>query len=338
MNIKALMAKRRSKKLLKALQYRSGLFGASHKGVSTGYDRSWIRDNVYEALGLEIVKDFKSVIKAYHALFDILIKHEYKIDYAIEKKPVESFEYIHARYCPFSFSEIHEEWGNKQNDAVGAFLFKVADLQGRGFKIIRSKDDLRILQKLVLYLNSIEYWHDEDNGMWEENEEVHASSVGACLAGLIAVSKIVQVPMHMITLGRQSLNDLLPRESETKDVDLALLSLIYPYNIVNNNQRKQILENVESKLVRNKGIIRYENDKYYSYKDKEAEWTFGFPWLAKIYKDMGETRKYNDFMKRTHGCMKQNGELPELYYGGTCEHNENTPLGWSLAMYLCAVG
>lgn len=338
MTFKRALNKFRSRRILKSLQYRSGLFGASHETVGTGYNRSWIRDNIYEALGLENVSDYRSVIKTYHALFDVLKKHEYKIDYAIEKKPEQAYQYIHARYCPFSFSEIHEEWGNKQNDAVGAFLFKVAHLKEKGLKVLRNKDDLRIIQKLVLYLNSIEYWHDHDNGMWEENEEVHASSVGACLAGLIAVSSFVQVPMHMITLGRQALNELLPCESITKEADLALLSLIYPYNIVNQSQRDAIIENVEKNLVRDMGVIRYPKDKYYSFKDKEAEWTFGFPWLAKIFKDIGNEKKFEHYMKKTHDCMNANGELPELYYGGTKEHNENSPLGWSVAMYLCALG
>lgn len=338
MTIKQLIHRFKSKKILKSLQYSSGLFGASHKSVGTGYNRSWIRDNIYEALGLENVKDYKSVLKTYHALFDVLKKHEYKIDYAIEKKPEHAYQYIHARYCPFSFAEIQEHWGNKQNDAVGAFLFKVAQLNHKGFKVIRSKDDLRIVQKLVLYLNSIEYWQDKDNGMWEENEEVHASSVGACLAGLIAIKGIVRVPLHMITLGRQALNSLLPNESITKQADLALLSLVYPYNIVNEQQKQAILENTEKHLVREMGVIRYLKDQYYSFKDKEAEWTFGFPWLAKIYKDMGNQEKYKHYMEKTHQCMNEAGELPELYYGGTREHNENSPLGWSVAMYLCAVG
>jgi hypothetical protein len=30
-------------------------------------------------------------------------------------------------------------------------------------------------------------------------------------------------------------------------------------------------------------------------------------------------------------------EIPELYYAGTNIHNENSPLGWSQALYLAAI-
>jgi len=323
-------------KKLKRLQYPSGLFGASKTGVKTGYEKAWIRDNIYEALGLESVRDIESVKKAYAALFNILLRHEYKIDWAIRKKPSHKHEYIHARFCPFTLNEFNEDWGNKQNDAVGGFLFKVADLMDKGITVIRDKNDLRILQKLVFYLESIEYWHDKDNGMWEENEEVHASSVGACVAGLARISRYVTVPEELIRKGEKALNAMLPGESGTKNVDLSLLSLIYPYDIVSEKHKMQILRNVEKHLVRERGVIRYTGDQYYN-SNGEAEWCFGFPWLAKIYKDLGDMRRYAYYMKKTHRIVNSKMELPELYFADSGRHNENSPLGWAHAMYLAAV-
>ncbi|MBW3011958.1 glycoside hydrolase family 15, partial [Candidatus Woesearchaeota archaeon] len=107
----------KSIQILKQLQYPTGLFSASALKVSTGYNKAWIRDNVYEALGLEAVNDFQSLMKVYWALLDIMLKHEYKIDWAIKKKPIYKHEYIHARFHPETFDEFWEEWGNKQNDA-----------------------------------------------------------------------------------------------------------------------------------------------------------------------------------------------------------------------------
>jgi len=236
--------------------------------------------------------------------------------------------------------EINEDWGNKQNDAIGAFLFKVGDLENKGIRIVRNKNDKRIVQKLIYYVRSIEYWQDNDNGVWEENEEVHASSVGAVVAGLKSISKIngIEVPQWLIDIGQETLNELLPRESETKQVDLALLSLIYPYNIVTDKQKKQILENVESMLVRNKGVIRYVGDVYYGDGiGKEAEWTMGFPWLAIIYKQLNKPSKYAFYTRKTMEAANNKKELPELYFAGTNKHNENTPLGWAQALYLVMV-
>src|SRR3989338_1883608 len=252
-----------SLQILRTMQYPTGLFAASRMTVRTGYNLAWIRDNVYATLGLEAAKKYIIVKKTLRALLDVLLKHEYKIDWAIKEKPRHNYQYIHARYDPITMEEIWERWGNKQNDAIGALLFKIGDLEEKGIKIIRNKNDLRILQKLVNYLQSIEYWHDKDNGMWEESEEIHASSVGACVAGLKKISKIVDVPKGLIRNGNDALNSLLPRESETKETDMALLSLIYPYNIVTKKQRDAILKNVEKKLVKEKGIIRYTGDKYH---------------------------------------------------------------------------
>jgi len=326
----------KSFQILNSLRHPNGLFSAANNGASTGYDKAWIRDNIYEALGLEAVDPFLAV-RTYHALLDILLKHESKIDWAIKAKPQYTYQYIHARFDAHSMNEMWEEWGNKQNDTIGALLFKVADLMDKGFVVIRDENDYRIIQKLVCYLVSIEYWHDKDNGIWEENEEVHASSVGACVAGLMRISAYVNVPQWMIEKGRDKLNELLPRESETKDTDLALLSLIYPYDIVTEEQREQILENVEEKLLRNKGVIRYVGDQYYN-QNGEAEWCFGLPWLAIIYKQTGNMSKHRFFLQKTIDAMNDNEELPELYYADSEEHNENSPLGWGQALFLVASG
>lgn len=321
--------------ILKNLQTPSGLLMASKENVSTGYNKAWLRDNIYESLGFEAVKDKKTVVRIYRALLDVLLKHENKIDWAIVEKPNAGFKYIHARCDPLTLNEFWEEWGNKQNDAVGALLFKIGELESKGIKVIRNEKDLKILQKLVYYLTSIEYWQDKDNGMWEENEEVHASSIGACVAGLKKISAIVNVPKILIEKGEEALNELLPRESETKDTDLALLSLIYPYNVVNEEQKKRILNNVEEKLVRKMGVIRYLGDKYYN-KDGEAEWVFGFPWLAIIYRQMNKPDKYAYYMRKTLEAFNEKGELPELYYANSSVHNENSPLGWAQSLFVVA--
>lgn len=322
--------------ILKKFQSESGLFVAALDPTTHYSKQSWIRDCIYIGLGFEATNNTKEVVKAYQALLDVLKKHEYKIDWAIVEKPTERWQYIHARFHPETFEEFNENWGNMQNDSIGALLFKIGDLESKGIKIIRNKDDERILQKLVYYLNSLQYWKDDDNGVWEENEEVHASSVGACVAGLKAISKIVDVPHALIQKGEETLNTLLPRESATKDVDLALLSLIYPFNVVSEEQRNQILENVENKLVRDRGIIRYAGDAYFN-KEGEAEWTFGFPWLAIIYKQLNRPDKYAKYMRKTVEVVNEKGELPELYYANSEQHNENTPLGWGQSLMIVAM-
>lgn len=329
---------------LKGLQYSSGLFAASSKKVETGYDRAWLRDNFYECLAFEVSGDLNTVKKTYRAILDIFKKHESKIDYAIAHKPAFSYQYIHPRYHPETFNEFWEDWGNKQNDAVGSILFKIGELEViKKVKILENEDDLRIIQKLINYLSTLQYWYDPDSGVWEENEEIHSSSIGACLAGLKLVSKIegIYVSDDLIKNGEIMLSKLLPRESEKKFVDLALLSLIWPYDIVSEKQRIEILKNVEYHLLKNKGVIRYKNDHYYNAnKDgysEEAEWTFGLSWLSIIYSRMGNKRKSDFFLKKSIETINEKGEIPELYFSKSDKYNSNSPLGWSESLFVVAL-
>jgi len=330
-------------KILKSLQYPSGLFAASSKKVLTGYDKAWLRDNFYECLALEITGEWGAVQKTYRALLNIFKKHEDKIDWAIREKPKHKHQYIHARFHPATFEEFWEDWGNKQNDAIGAILFKIGELEGIKKRfILQTNDDIRVVQKLIHYLDSIEYWHDKDSGMWEEDEEIHASSVGACVAGLKMIKKNtkIQVPTQLINKGKNTLKLLLPRESEKKFVDLSLLSLIYPYKITTKKQTEHILNNIEYHLLKEKGVIRYKNDHYYNKnpdgKSEEAEWCFGLSWLSIIYANLGNTKKEKYYLDKAKDTETASG-VPELYFSNTNKPNENTPLGWAESLFVVAL-
>jgi len=330
--------------VLRRLQAPSGLFlAAAGPGVSTGYDKSWLRDNFYEVMALEEFEDWETVHRTWHALLDIFIKHEDKINWAIQERPRFTYQYIHARYNPETFEEFWEEWGNKQNDAVGCILYALGGLEEKGHSAVRGKDDKRIVQHLVDYLASIEYWHDPDNGMWEEYEEVHTSSIGACVAGLQKVkgTGLANVPDELIEKGKEALIEHLPRESRTKFTDLALLSLIFPYRAVSTRQADEILRNLEYHLARNKGMVRYKNDRYYNANEdgwsEEAEWTMGFPWLSIIYRERGNHEVADYWLEEARGALDSDDKLPELYFSHTDTPNENNPLGWSESLYIIAL-
>ncbi|MDO8492814.1 MAG: glycoside hydrolase family 15 protein [bacterium] len=331
-------------KILENLQYESGLFAASKKKVSTGYNKAWLRDNFYECLAFEVVEDFETVTKTYRAVLEIFKKHESKIDYAISRKPEYTHQYIHPRYNPETFEEYWEEWGNKQNDSIGCVLFKIGELENKHAGLIVSgDDDRRVLQKLVWYLSTLEYWHDPDSGMWEESQEVHASSVGACLAGLQSIKNIpgIEVPDELVEKGKLALREILPRESKGKFVDLSLLSLIWPYHVVSKKETDTILENVEYHLLREKGVIRYKGDHYYNKNpdgwSEEAEWTFGLSWLSIIYEKLGNVEKAKIFLDKAKETITKNGKIPELYFSNSTKFNENVPLGWSESLFVVAL-
>lgn len=330
-------------KILKSLQMKSGLFLASKADVETGYDKSWLRDNFYETMAFEVIGDWKTVEKTYRAILNIFLKHEEKIDWAIKEKPKETHKRIHARFNPDTFEEFWEEWGNKQNDAIGCILFRIGELEIRDKRsILKTAEHIRIINKLVKYLDAIEYWHDPDSGIWEEWEELHASSVGACVAGLKSLRRLskTEVPISLIKKGEKALDALLPRESPDKFTDLSLLSLIWPYNIADDKQRDEILKNVEYHLHRERGVVRYKGDKYYNKNDdevsEEAEWTFGLSWLAIIYEKSGNHEKAHELIKDLIAVDTPEG-MPELYFSNSPEYNENTPLGWSESLFIVAL-
>ncbi|MFJ7679614.1 glycoside hydrolase family 15 protein [Peribacillus sp. NPDC097198] len=303
--------------------------GAYTASLSEDYNYVWVRDVVYTVLPF-LTDSSNRYMNAYHALFDIFRMYEWKIDIHTEKKPQYLFEYIHARYST-DLKELPVEWGHAQNDSIGAFLWGVGEGYRNGQKVIRDEHDLEIVQKLVDYLECLQYWQAGDNGMWEENIEIHASSIGACVAGLTSVKMLVTVKEELIKKGEEALRFLLPRESYTKETDLALLSLIYPYRLVDRNTALKILENVTNRLERTYGCIRYEKDLYYN-EGQEAEWCFGLPWIGLCYLELGMVNKAMDYIDKTKKIIPLNWEVPELYIGGRDVPNGNTPLAWSVSL------
>ena len=321
----------------------SGVFTASAHTVGTGYDKAWLRDIYFMTLCFLETGDIATVQEATRALLNVFTKHETKIDWAIMHKPHETWQYIHARFHPETFEEYWEEWGNRQNDAVGEVLNSICELELRGASIILDDTQRRVVQKIISYLARIEYWHDADNGIWEEDLEVHASSVASVVAGLKKAQQVswLSVPEGLIEKGETALRALLPRESARKFCDLALLSIIYPFQEATESETLHILRNVEYHLTRDRGVIRYKNDRYYNNNEdgysEEAEWCMGLSWLSIIYADRDEPAKAQFYLEKARRTITELGLIPELYYSHTNTPNENTPLGWAESMYVVAL-
>jgi phosphorylase kinase alpha/beta subunit len=329
--------------VVRSLQKPSGVFTASAFDVETGYDKAWLRDIYFMTLCFLETGEIETVQKTAKALLKLFVKHQDKINWAIEHKPHEAWQYIHARFNPETFEEYWEEWGNSQNDAVGEVLNLLVTLEQLNKSIIETDEERVMVQKIIDYLVTLEYWQDDDNGIWEENMEIHASSIGSVVAALKKANQIdwLEVPDVAIERGEHALRSLLPRESVTKFADLALLTLIYPFAVTTEEETLEILKNVEYHLVKDKGIIRYKLDRYYNNNidgySEEAEWCFGLAWLAIIYAERGNKEKAYYYLRRAKNTITAEGKLPELYYSNTDKPNENTPLGWAESMYVIAL-
>jgi len=329
--------------VVRSLQKSTGVFTASAHDVATGYDKAWLRDIYFMTLGFLETGDLEPVRQAAKALLTVFVKHQDKINWAIQNKPSEAWQYIHARFHPETFEEYWEEWGNSQNDAVGEVLNLLVELELRGVSVIETDDERAMIQKVIDYLVALEYWQDADNGIWEENMEVHASSIGSVVAALKKAKRLewLHVPEVAIEHGETALRNLLPRESAAKFCDLALLSLIYPFAVTTEAETLEVLKNVEYHLTKEKGVIRYKFDRYYNNNpdgySEEAEWCFGLSWLAIIYAERGEKEKAYFYLRKAKGTVTPEGLVPELYYSNLNRPNENTPLGWAESMYVVAL-
>lgn len=328
---------------VRRLRTSTGLFTASAHDVATGYNKAWLRDVYFMTLGFRFNGEMTTVQETARALLLIILKHKDKINWAVENRPYETWQFIHARYNPETFEEYWEEWGNKQHDAVGEVLYLIAQCELEGYTVAYNDEERAVVQLIVNYLNTIEYWHDPDSGIWEENQEVRASSIGSVVRALITAKALpyVTVPEGMIEKGEQALRDLLPRETKTRFCDLALLTLIFPFEVTTEEETRKILDNVEYFLLRDQGIIRYRNDRYYNKNEdgysEEAEWSMGLAWLAIIYAKRGDLLKAKEYLMRAGNTINQDGLIPELWYSHTTQPNDNIPLGWAESMYVVAL-
>ena len=296
--------------------------GAVLASPSGGYRAHWVRDGLYVATAAVTLGLSDLSHRLIRAPFSIFQKHRAKILGGIRKPPDKNFDFIHARYHPTHFDEFEDEWGHNQLDMIGLFLHLVACLPEKGidvFQYDRQHEDRILLSHITRYLETLRWWRCPDFGVWEEGPKLNSSSLGAVLSGLQGLLRMDDPDLFFneaqLEKGRKALRELLPSESPGRDCDLAQLSLIWPFDVLDDEQTYMVLANIESELVREHGVIRYRMDAYfngadprlvtvhnartgqealdYQEEDKksfpfasegtEAEWPLGFAWLAIVH-------------------------------------------------------
>lgn len=318
----------------------------------------WWRDIFYQSLPT-FKKSPELFVQTYHTFLDYLIKYEHKIDY-LTNNPYDYNNHtaLHPRIYP-DLSEITANWGNKQGDAIFLMMFGIGIGLEKKLEIIRNKKDKEVVQKVIIMYETMEYWKMSGNDAWEEHDDVHSHAIGAGLSALKKLKKVgFVVNDSKLKLAQNALNELLPKETIYRDCDLAQLQLIYPLNIINKTQREEILDNIESTLLRKNGVIRYVGDTYFNLASEhsfnthnslyypsiknqlignELEWTFGLAYLSIIYKKMGFELVSKTYLDTILERVSDDFMIPEGYYSKTNIKNENTPLGWSVALTIIAI-
>nr|XP_037280530.1 probable phosphorylase b kinase regulatory subunit alpha [Rhipicephalus microplus] len=152
---------------------------------------------------------------------------------------------LHAKYSSVTKETCSsdEEWGHLQIDATSLFLLIMAQMTASGLQIVFDLDEVAFVQNLVFYLEGA--YCIPDYGIWERGDktnrgirELNSSSVGMAKAAMEAMSELnlfgsyggPSSVIHVLSDEAQEcdavLSSMLPRESSSKEVDAALISII----------------------------------------------------------------------------------------------------------------
>lgn len=272
--------------------YPNGLFPASLSDESqshTGYDNVWVRDNVHIAYAHHINGYNAVTQKNVDTLIRYFIKHRSRFERIItgEADFRDVMNRPHVRFRGTDLTELGQKWPHAQNDALGYFLWFLTMLRrGQGVRHSLSDEERGLIALFVRYFETIEYWHDEDSGHWEEVAKVEASSIGVVVAALRQVKTLmiesditfednygrIDLPCvdELIDKGTNSLENILPFECRQKErgclrlYDSALLFLIFPLGVIRGEMADRVCDNVREHLLGDYGIRRYIGDSFWA--------------------------------------------------------------------------
>ncbi len=380
----------------------TGLLPASTAITTHGdYTDAWVRDNVYSimaAWGLAIAfrkhgaatgRTYElehSVVKLMRGLLFSMMKQAAKVERF--KETQDPLDALHAKYDTKTGDTVvqDDQWGHLQLDATSLFLLMLAQMTASGLQIIYTLDEVDFVQNLVHYIGRA--YRTPDYGIWERgnkinhgNAELNASSVGMAKAALESMNgfnlfgiegdsaSVIYVLPDEIARSRDTLNSLLPRESSSKEVDAATLSVIgFPAFAVADRAladrtRKAIVDKLQGHygckrflrdghqtVIEDHSRLYYEPWELQQFAHIECEWPLFFTYLLldSLFRgDLDQIREYRDRLEFVQ--VKQDGInlLPELYFvpadrldaeranpkSQTRLPNENVPLVWAQSLW-----
>jgi phosphorylase kinase alpha/beta subunit len=240
----------------------TGLLPASTANTVHGnYGDAWVRDCVYSiqcVWGLAIAhrrlrgpcqRAFEleqRVLQLMRGLMTAMLRQAAKVERF--KTSLDPLDAIHAKFDTDSGLPVvaDDGWGHLQLDATGLFLMQLAQLTRAGLVVVQTSHERDFVQNLAYYVARA--YRVADYGIWERGDkgnhglpERNASSIGLVKAALETLdgldlfgphgdgSGCLTIPHDAIVRLRRALRSLLPRESASKEVDSACLSVIgYP--------------------------------------------------------------------------------------------------------------
>nr|XP_017011197.2 probable phosphorylase b kinase regulatory subunit alpha isoform X7 [Drosophila takahashii] len=344
----------------------TGLFPASNVN-----SHAWIRDNVYCILavwGLSMAykkiadqdedraKCYEleqSCVKLMRGLLMAMMNQKDKVEkFKMTQSPYDS---LHAKYSSKNGLPVvgDNEWGHLQIDAVSLYLLILAQMTASGLQIVFSLDEVSFIQNLVFYIESA--YSIPDYGIWERGDktnhgepELNASSIGMAKAALEAMNEldlfgarggpasVIHVLADEAHKCQAVLQSMLPRESNSKELDSGLLCVIgFPAFAVDDaqlihNTKDAILSRLQGKY----GCKRFLRDGYRTPKEDpsrlyyerwelrmfeniECEWPLFYCYLILFHAFQSDKRAVEEYAGRLEKIMVRSEDgillVPESY-------------------------
>ncbi|CAD5110977.1 DgyrCDS331 [Dimorphilus gyrociliatus] len=287
------------KTILKHQNPVTGLLPATADPKHSFHDHAWVRDNVYSILavwGLALAykknadldedraKAYEleqSVVKLMRGLLTCMMRQMNKVEkFKYTQSPKDA---LHAKYSVTTGATVVSDdgWGHLQIDATSFYLLILAQMTASGLQIIYTMDEVSFIQNLVFYIQSA--YRTPDYGIWERGDktnhglpELNTTSIGMAKAALEAMNELdlfgarggPYSVIHVLPDEAQQcqaiLQSVLPRESNSKEVDAALMGIIsYPAFAVDDQDLIQLTKNtIVDKLMGEYGCCRFIRDGY----------------------------------------------------------------------------
>ncbi|XP_051160571.1 probable phosphorylase b kinase regulatory subunit alpha isoform X2 [Leptopilina boulardi] len=344
----------------------TGLFPASPDN-----NHAWIRDNVYTILavwGLSMAykkiadadedraKTYEleqSCVKLMRGLLMAMMQQKDKVEKF--KTTQNSLDALHAKYSSSTGQSVvgDGEWGHLQIDAISLYLLILAQMTASGLQVVFNLDEVAFIQNLVFYIESA--YCTPDYGMWERGDktnhglpELNASSIGMAKAAMEAMNELdlfgarggPTSVIHVLADEAQKcqavLQSMLPRESNSKELDSGLLSIIsFPAFAVDEPSLIQLTrDTITKKLQGRYGCKRFLRDGhrtpkedpnrlYYEpwelrmFENIECEWPLFFCYLILDYCFQGNKELVAEYSKQLEKITTKTDDgmrlVPELY-------------------------
>lgn len=321
------------------------------------YRYCWLRDGSFTAFSMDMAEEYESSYRFHQWVHQVINRYAWKVKRLLlikdENKLLNQNDYLHARYN-LDGTESSNEWGNKQFDGYGIWLWSLAEYIKRTNNEYLIDKFKREITLIIDYL--ISFWKEPCYSCWEEHpDKIHTSTIACIAGGLKAINqylKLENVNKEILKMENFIKEKCVlkgkfakfydPVKDQAESIDSSLIWLVYPFQFISKDDPTflKTIKEIEKKLV-NDGVHRYPEDTYYG----GGEWIILTLWLAWYYYDNNQKKKGDQLLEWVESAANKNGELPEQipknllfpdYYSIWVKKwgQIAKPLIWSHAMYI----